>query len=125
MFVNIMSTSLIKILINYIMNLHEIIWILIASITATIPIFCIKKYNKTRHYIWIILTMFLFFFLTIAYSKLFFNKNIIIIYTIIKVVSILIVTIIGYLLFDYELNMKSYIGILLAILSIFLLSGSI
>jgi multidrug transporter EmrE-like cation transporter len=107
------------------MNIHDIIWILIASALAVIPVFLIKKYNKTRNYIWIVLSMFFFLILSIAYSKLFFNKNIIIIYPIIKVVCILIVTIVGYLFFDYKLNFKSYIGILFAIISICLLSSSI
>ena len=105
--------------------MNFVIWILFAAIISVFPVFFVKKYNKTHKYIWIILCVFFYFILTIAYSKLFFNKNMIVIYPIIKIISILLVTIIGYLLFDYKLSLKSYIGVFFAMLSIYLLSDSI
>jgi multidrug transporter EmrE-like cation transporter len=107
------------------MDSHIVIWIIIASIVAVIPVYFIKKYNKTQNYLWIFLSMFFYFILIIAYSKLFVDKNIIIIYPIIKIISILLVIIFGYLFFNYRLNVRSGVGILFSIISIYLLASSI
>ena len=105
-------------------NYNIIGLVLLSSITAAIPIHLIKLYVQTKNIKWIILSILCYIILIILYYFIIARgKNIIIIYPIIKILSIFFVIFIGFILFNTKLDMKSYIGILLGIISIYLLSN--
>jgi multidrug transporter EmrE-like cation transporter len=53
------------------------------------------------------------------------NKNIVIVYPILKVLSVLIVIIAGILLFRATIDIQTIIGIVLGVISIYLLSKKV
>lgn len=107
------------------MNYYNIIWFLVAAIAAAIPIPFIKLYTETRKIVWVILSFFSYAILILAYSIILTDKNITIIYPILKVLSVIIVVIAGLFLFNNVLDIKSILGIFLGIASIYLLSSKI
>ena len=107
------------------MNYYNIVWFFIAAISAAVPIPFIKIYTETKNFMWIILSMFSYLILILSYSIILTDKNISIIYPILKVLSVIIVVIAGIFIFKNSLDMKTIIGILLGIVSIYILSNKI
>ena len=60
-----------------------------------------------------------------AYYIILNNKNIIVVYTITKALSILIVVLSGYFLFNDKIDVKSMTAILLLLTSLYLLESSL
>jgi multidrug transporter EmrE-like cation transporter len=104
------------------MKLYFIIWYLIAAFTSALQIIFIKKYTDTKSLFWVILSILSACIMLLSYVILVVNNNITIIYPIIKVLSIVFVSIIGFFAFNNKIDTKSFIGILFGIVSIFLLS---
>ncbi len=104
------------------MELYVIFWIVVGAVISIIPAYFIKKYNITKNYIWLFLSMICYCILMLAYSKLFVSKNIVTIYQIIKILSVLLATVFGYLFLSYKLTIKTMFGVIFAIMSIYLLS---
>lgn len=107
------------------MDKTHLIWFFVAAIAAAIPIPLIKLYTETKQYVWIVLSFFSYAMLVLAYSIILSEKNITIVYPILKVLSVIIVVIAGLLLFNNVLDIKSMIGILFGLASIYLLSSKI
>jgi len=105
------------------MNLYNIIWFLIAAISAALPIPLIKEYTLSNNFIWIILSIIIYCILVLSYSIVLVDKNIIIVYPILKVLSAMIVVLSGVVFFNNKLDFESIIGILLGIITIYILSG--
>jgi multidrug transporter EmrE-like cation transporter len=104
------------------MNLYNILWILIGAITAAMPVIFIEFYIKKKNIIWIALAILSYFLLIISYIVILPSNNIIIIYPLLKILSIIIVVLCGFFLFSKKLSIKGLIGILFGIISIYLLS---
>lgn len=107
------------------MNLYNIVWFLVAAISAALPIPLIKEYTLTKNCMWIILSIFIYCILVLSYSIVLVDKNIIIVYPILKVLSAMIVVLSGVVFFNNKLDFESIIGILLGIITIYILSGKI
>lgn len=107
------------------MKLYILLWFLISAISAAIPIPLIKKYTETKNIIWIFLSILSYFVLILSYSVILDDNNITILYPLLKVLSIFIVIFSGIIFFNNKLDMKSLIGILFGIISIYLLSSKI
>ena len=107
------------------MNVYILFWFFIAAIAAALPIPFIKKYTESKNLLWILLSFISYTFLIYAYSIILKNKNITIVYPILKVLSVLIVVLAGFFVFSNNLDTKSIIGILLGISSIYILSGKV
>jgi uncharacterized membrane protein len=107
------------------MNFIIIIWYIIAASAAAAPIPLIKKYTETNNINWIILSALSYSLLIYAYSVILQDKNIAIVYPILKVLSVIIVIIAGILLFKSTLDNRSILGICLGAISIYLLSSKI
>lgn len=105
------------------MNIHNLIWIIIAAICAAAPVTFVKNYTENKNYFWIILSIISYIILILAYSIIFYKNNMIIIYSTVKILSILFVVLFGVLIFKEKINLKEGIGILLGIISIYLLSS--
>ena len=104
------------------MKLYYIIWFLLGTVTSALQIIFIKKYTDTKSLFWVILSILSACIMLLSYAILVVNNDITIIYPAIKILSIGIVSIIGFFAFNNKISKKSFIGILLGILSIYLLS---
>ena len=98
-------------------------WIILAAITASLQVIFIKKYLQTNDWFWLDLSLLTSVFLLVTYIKIFNGNNISIIYPIIKILSIIIVIITGDVFFKNKITIKSIVGIILGIISIYLLVG--
>jgi multidrug transporter EmrE-like cation transporter len=104
------------------MKIINVLWIIIGAICATVSVSFVKIYTKTKNIQWIILAMASFLLLIYAYSVVLKNEKIIIVYPILKIVSILFVVFVGCVFFKNKLDLKISIGVLLGLVSIYLLS---
>jgi len=107
------------------MDLYNIFWLIIAAITPAIPVSFMKYYIETKNIRWIIFSIMSYLLLIYAYYIILNNKNIILIYTISKALSILVVVFSGYFLFNDKLDAKSITAILLLFASLYLLQSSL
>jgi len=104
------------------MDLYNIFWFIIAATTPALPLAMIKRYTETNNYYWIIMSICCYLLLIFAYSIILTNTDIAIMYPLLKVISILIVVTLGLIFYKSELDGKSILGIILGIISIYLLS---
>ena len=89
--------------------------ILLGALLSALPVYLVLHNN-------IILAMILNALLVLVYSKVLTKENGTSIYTLIKITSILLVGLNGYLLYNEIFNKTKIIGLILALLSIILLS---
>jgi multidrug transporter EmrE-like cation transporter len=99
-------------------------WILlfIAAILSSFPIYFIKAYDENKNLIWIILSLLCYTCLVYVYENLFKNRDTSTIYSLAKIVSIIIVVIIGFLIYKEKISTSEFAGFASALLSIYLLS---
>jgi multidrug transporter EmrE-like cation transporter len=107
------------------MKYSKVLLFLITAATGAIPYGFVKKYTQTRRLFWFILAIFAFIIYTFLLSIVLIDQDITIIYPVLKILSIIIVVISGILFFKSELDLKKIIGILFAMLSIFILSTDV
>jgi len=101
------------------------VWFPVAAIAAALPIPFIKQYTLTHNFMWIILSAISYGVLMLAYSIILRDKNITIVYPILKVLSVMIVVIAGALYFYNALDIQSILGIIFGVISIYILSSKI
>ncbi len=96
-------------------------YLIIATIIALLPLIFIKKYIQNKKIIYLVIAMILYFLLMLSYIKLFENTELSSTYTILQILQILLVLLIGVFIFNESLTMNKIIGIILGILSVYLL----
>jgi uncharacterized membrane protein len=101
------------------------IWFFIAALAAASPIPFLKQYTKNKNILFIVLSALSYSILIYAYIQILNNKNITILYPLIKVFSVIIVVIAGILIENEKITPPIVIGILLGCLSIYLLHLSL
>lgn len=103
--------------------MYQYCLIIIASLISVIPALLMKKFfdNHAQWYL-VIIAIVASVIGTLMYLLLYKNNDSSRIYCIIKFLSIIIITIGGYLFLQEKLTIKHIIGILLGIVSIVLLS---
>ena len=99
-----------------------IIWYIVAIIASALTAFLIKSYTQSKNYICIISCILFDLLLIFAYIKLFNNNDISSCYPFIKIVSIIIVAILGIMFFNETLKIESCCGLVLGLIAIYLLS---
>lgn len=107
------------------MDFYLIIWIIIGALAAALPVILVKKYTENKDFTYIVLSLMSFSLLIYVYSIVLNNRSIIIIYPIIKIISILFVVFFGYFFFKNKIDAKISLGVLFGIASIYLLSTKI
>lgn len=98
------------------------LWIFIASLAAAAPIYLIKKYWQNPDFMYIILIILTYVVLTYAYLMIFKNHDISVAYAFLKVLSIILVVIIGIFVFKESVQTKTYVGIIFGIIALILLA---
>jgi multidrug transporter EmrE-like cation transporter len=106
------------------MDLIIIFWFIIGTITSAIPAPFVKYYLKTDNSIWLILSAISYLILIFVYTVLLQSKdkNVTVIYSILKVSAILVTVGFDIFAFNSKFSTRSIIGIILAIVSVILLS---
>ena len=97
--------------------------IIILSIVSPLPILFISKYVETNQSYWIILTLLAYLISGYIYYRIALDRHIAIAYSIIKVLSIIFVTLIGIILLGHQITPKLCIGIIVGIICVYLLSS--
>jgi hypothetical protein len=99
------------------------IWIIIGAAAAGAPILFVKRYLADERLAWIAASLASYSLLVYAYVKILGQGGeISILYPLVKITSILLVVGAGGLLLGDRLNVKGWLGIVLAIVAIYLLS---
>ena len=103
------------------MNYYLISLALCASIVALLSIYFIKQYIIDKNILYLVLALFSYLLLIYSYIKLFEIAEVSSTYTILQILQILIVLIMGIVFFKETLNMNKIIGIVLGLISVYLL----
>ena len=98
-----------------------LLWIILASLIALLPVFLIKKYTKTDNMMYIIFALCSYILLTYFYIKIFRVGELSTYYIILQILQIVLVIIGSMILFNEEINKRKIIGIILGIISIYIL----
>ncbi len=96
-------------------------YLIIATIIALLPLYFIKKYIQSNQILYLVITMILYFLLMLIYIKLFEHGELSSLYTILQILQILLVLLIGVLIFNESLTLNKVIGIILGLVSVYLL----
>jgi hypothetical protein len=99
-----------------------ILWYIAAIIASAYAGILVKQYTNDSNIINIYVAVFLNSFLIFCYVKIFADTTISSSYSIIKILSILIVAIVGVIIYQDTLTIHLVMGILFGIISIYLLS---
>jgi len=102
--------------------MKNILWFIIGSISAILPVLFIKEYLLNKNVVFLILSMLCYLVLMNSYLNIFNVNELSVSYTIIQILQILIVVISGILLFKETITINKIIGILLAIISMYYLN---
>lgn len=105
------------------MNNMIMIWLLVATIVAILPIVTIKQYLATNEYMYIALTMMLYIVLMISYINILKASDVSNIYPILQVLQILIIVIYGIVILGETLWIEKIIGLACGFVSVYLLSN--
>lgn len=100
----------------------DIVWPLIATIVAILPIIAIKQYLVKNESMYIVLTMLLYFILMISYINILKATEVSKIYPILQVLQILIIIIYGIFFLGETLYTEKIIGIIFGLAAVYLLS---
>ena len=102
--------------------MQKIFWLIVVTITASIPIVAIKQYNLTNDLKWLGLALMLYAILILAYINLIHGQQISIIYTIAQLLGTLLVVLIGVGVYGETLTTSQTIGLIMSLYVIYLLS---
>ena len=105
------------------MKLKLILWILFGALASAIPVTLIKIYTGTKQNFLLFLTVICYLLVIVSYVNVFEQGDIITCYIIMKILSDILVISSGILFFSEKLTIKKSFGILLALLSVYLVSS--
>jgi multidrug transporter EmrE-like cation transporter len=103
-------------------NIQMSKWIFIASFFSALTVIIIKQYTKTSNNSLLLVTVLSEVGLIYSYIKLLKNDNIITIFALVKIISILMVFVPSIIFFGSELTIKKIFGIFFALIAIYLLN---
>lgn len=102
-------------------NINKLSLLIVASITALLPVFFIKKYIDSNQSLFLFLTILCYFVLMLLYIDIFSKTEISNSYTFLQVMQILIVVFVGIAFYHESLNTQKILGVFFAIISTYLL----
>ena len=100
----------------------DIIWIIVATIAAILPVIMIKKYLVNKELRYIALAMIFYAILLISYIHILETAEVSKIYVVLQILQILIVVAYGIFFIGETLYTEKIIGILFGIVAVYLLS---
>jgi hypothetical protein len=106
--------------------MNNTIWVLIGAIAAALPMVFVTIYRDTKNIYWIIFAILSYSILVLIYVVLLYRlNNGLIIYSLIKFLSIIIIAIYGIIVLKNKLTANIIFGLFFGFISIYLLSTSI
>ena len=105
------------------MELKLILWVLFGALAGAIPVTLIKLYTETKQNFLLFLSVICYLLAIISYVHVFEKGDIITFYIIMNILSDMFVISSGILFFSEKLTIKKSFGILLALLSVYLVSS--
>jgi drug/metabolite transporter (DMT)-like permease len=104
--------------------MEKILLVLTASILSALPIILIKKYilSRKQYFITILVAIALNVIVTYLYIPLLEISNATIIYTIIKVLSVIIIAFLAFIYLKERLTIRQIIGVTIGMISLMLLT---
>lgn len=105
------------------MDIKFILWIMFGSLVGAIPVTLVKIYTKSKQIFLLFLSLLSYILAIITYVHVFQKSDIITSYITMKVLSDILVIISGILFFKEVLSIKKCFGILLAFMSVYLISS--
>lgn len=107
------------------MEAKTIVWYFISAIFAAIPVPLVKMYIETKNILYIFASLLCYVILIISYSVILIDANIAFVSPIVKQISIIFIVFFGIIIYDNEFDVKTIVGLLLGLISIYLLSSEI
>ena len=104
------------------MNYNKIFLYLLVSLLISLPLCLVKYYIHTNNFIIILFTMILYVLILYLYCKILLHDNLSTFGPIISILSLIFVVIVGIFFFNETICVYTISGIILSIVSIFLLS---
>ena len=105
------------------MKYLSIAWFIVAVLASSVPIPLIKYYTETDNVNYIIGATLSYLLLIYALTIVLKDGDITILYPLLKIIAILCVVFSGVILFKNTIDAKAIVGIMLAALSIYLLTN--
>ena len=102
--------------------MNNYMWLGLGALLSALPVVCVKKYIDCHNINWVILAILLNSILIYVYYNVFLNNTCGTMYTIIKICAILLVILFGFFIYNEKLNNYNILGIILSIITIYLLS---
>ena len=102
-------------------NIQMYKWLFIASFFSALTILLIKKYDETYNYWLLLVTVLSETGLIYSYIKLLKNDDILTQFVLVKIIAIIMIIAPSILLFGSEVTMRQIIGLIFAIVAIYLL----
>ena len=106
-------------------NMSFLFWFIVAIVTSSLPIPFIIYYTKTKHLYWILLSFISYCVMLYSYTITFTSGNVATLYPLIKILHVILVVVSSIVLFNSKLNIEVLSGLILAIMSIYILSKNI
>lgn len=103
------------------MDVPFIFWIILATIFSALPILLVKAYIDNKNLYWIAFAIIASIILIIPYIKIVRQHNVTTIYSLIMILSIILIIIVDVSLFKEHLTITNIIGIILGMIAIYLL----
>lgn len=107
---------------NFIENIQIYKWILIASFFSALTIISVKHYLKKRDFYLLLVTILSEIGLIYSYIQMLQNEDIVTGFSLVKLLSILIVLFPGIMFFNVKLTNTKIVGLIFAFVSIYLLA---
>ena len=104
------------------MNITECFLFIIAIITSSMTVLLLKQHTKSKNNMCILFAIIADLVLIFTYLTILNNYNVNVMYPIIKIMSMIIVVLIGVFIYGEHMILENKIGIILAIVALLLLS---
>lgn len=103
-------------------SLMDYIWLIIAALLSVMAVPCVKQYIQDGNIIWLVIAIVMNILLIFLYLILFIKYESIQAYSMIKILSIIILIPISIILFSEKINIQIVIGLILGCLALYLLN---
>lgn len=100
----------------------NLFWYTLGALLSALPIIFVKRYLTDHENIWIILAIVMNALLIYVYFILFQIHNTAISYSVIKILSVIIIVLIGIFIYCEKINIKITFGLIFGLLALYLLS---
>jgi len=103
-------------------NIQKYKWLIIASFFSALTILMVKQYEQTTNYLYLLVVALSEFGLIYSYIELLEKGELVTLFALVKIISILIVIIPGIIFFGSILTTKKIIGLIFGLIAIYLLN---